>query len=95
MSYLPCAAALLLLGSQTQAASQPTGYDIAKRAHDNNAGYGGERFQSQMDLYDAKGSRVVSYELTTFNREHTKAGEGMTRSLVRLDGPPDTKGTAH
>ncbi len=85
----------LLAGSPYDTVVRPTGYDIAKRAHDNSkVGYGGERFKSRMDLYDAKGKKVVSYKLTTFNREQTRDAENVTRSLVRFDGPPDTKGTA-
>lgn len=86
---------LLVLGSPTDTVGRPTGYEIAKRAHENSrVGFGGERFKSRMDLYDAKNQKVVSYELTTFNREHTKDSDGVARSLVRFDGPPDTKGTA-
>lgn len=88
-------ATFLVLTVPAGAVARPTGYDVAKRAHDNNsAGAGGERFNSRMDLYDAKGQRVASYELTTFNREGSNDPEGVTRSLVRFNGPPSTKGTA-
>lgn len=88
-------AVALLLTSANDTSGKPTGYDIAKRAHDNNSvGFGGERFTSRMELYDAKGEKVVTYDLTTFNREGTSDPDGVTRSLVRFNGPPDTKGTA-
>lgn len=85
----------LLAAPNATTKTAPSAYAIAKRAHDNNSvDFKGEKLTSRMELYDAKGERVASYELMTFNREGAQQKDRVTKSLVRFTGPADAKGTA-
>ncbi|MEQ8275935.1 MAG: outer membrane lipoprotein-sorting protein [Deltaproteobacteria bacterium] len=85
----------LLAAPAATTKTAPSAYEIAKRAHEiSSVGFGGERFASKMELYDAHGERVAEYQLMTFNREGAKQSDGTTKSLVRFTGPADAKGTA-
>src|SRR5688572_16112108 len=86
MSYLPL---LLTL------AAAPTGYEVAKKAYDSIvSGFGGERIDSTMVLFDGAGNKVVSYKLNTLLLEANDSNGRVAKTLIRFLDPPDTKGTA-
>ncbi len=75
----------LSAGAQTLSA-----YDIAKKSHETNVGYGGMKADAIMELFDESGKSTVVYKLSQFWLEDGNT----TKSMIRFLAPADSKGTA-
>ncbi len=85
---------LCLLWPAIALAAAPTGYEVAKRAQDQGAGFKGEKYDSIMELYGPGGEKNVTYKMRQLALEAAPENNDTTMTLIRFLAPPDTKGTA-
>lgn len=85
---------LLALAPAVALAAPPTGYEVVKRADDAQSGFGGQTFDSIMELYDGDGKLTITYKIKQFAIEGTKKNGNQTYTLIRFIAPPDSNGTA-
>ena len=93
MRHIAIAAGLLVLVPSFALAGPPSGYEIAKKAHDDSSGFKGQKHDSIMELYDPSGKRTVQYKLKQFALEGTADNDNTTKTLIRFIAPADSKGT--